>query len=78
MKELKFNVETIAPTLKLGEDTVTRYTMTQEVTDGKIRIEFTFNKGQVPTEWLKILGERPGNEIIVSIGLKTRQSKLTE
>jgi len=76
MKEIKFKVETIAPRFKLGEETVTRYSMEHEISGGKIRIEFTF-KDAIPSDWLKMLGDTPGNEIIVSIGLKSKQTKLT-
>ncbi len=73
MIELNFKVETIKPLLKLGKETITTYLMSNEIDGGKIKIEFKFGD-PMPARWLRLLGKSTGNEIIVSIGLKSRQT----
>ena len=77
MREIKLKVESIKPNLQLGKATVTTYGMEAEIESGKIKLGFVF-EDPIPSNWRELLGDSPGNEILITIGVKSRQTKLTD
>ena len=76
VKELRFMVEAVIETSKVIDGKTSFKIVNEDEKDLKLELKATFKK-DVPTEWLKIFG-RAGDEILVTINAKNRQTTLEE